>query len=346
MGNDGYVHWATQSAQGSANTADGQRVYVTDHGFTVADLTRTRRPAIGGKAFPEDAYKAGTSGGLTFSLEVPGENIGYLLYFLSGDVAVTDDTGPIGGAQTSGTGNVDTYTFKMVADDFTLPWFTSIVSTEDVIIGQLADCAMLSGRFMFNAGDSVQATFAAAGITPSWGTGPSTPDDDASPILVASNSNALFELADAAIEANQVAIDFANVAADVMEEMKIGSPYRRGITKLARACNVTIRRWTNEAAFKATYFGGGTAWSASPYTAKLEVRGASGTNIASSAPAEPYSLEFEAGEVAFLGCGAPQRAQSITFMEMTGSVVIPSAGEEFSFILGSAADVDYTAVPS
>lgn len=340
MSNAGYLNTSTQSGKGTPNIAGkGQEIYCTTVEPMVADMTQPRQPAIGRGAFPQDIYKAGTSGGIAAELEVPGKHIGYHLYYLSGAVAVTADTGPVNGAQVG----VDTYTFKMAAGDFTLPYFTTIVSTEDVILTQLSDCRAIGGRLTFGANAALTATLTVAGIIPAYATAPGTPVLDTSPILVCSNSNALFEIGDASVEANQVVVDLTNVPAPVGQEMKIASPYRRDISVLARACTVTVRRWTDATTYKNLYFGGSTTWSASPYSAKAEVRAASGSVIAGT---EPYSLEFEAAEVGFMGCRIPQRGQTLTLMEMVGVVVIPAAGEEFQFVLGSVSDVNYTAVPA
>ena len=232
MGNAGYIHWALQSAEGSANAADGQRIYATDTDFNVTDIQRQQRPTIGGSALLQGAYKAGTGGAGTFGLEVPGNHIGYLLYFLTGAVSVS--TGAPEATHT------DTHVFTMATDEFSLPWVTFIEDKDAVIKTQLVDCHVVGGRFVYAAGDSLQAMFTVNGITPDWGADPTTPVDDTTPIMVCSTSDALFEVNDVAIDAQQVIVDVTNIVPGLAEEMKIGSPYRRTITKLAR--DITIRK--------------------------------------------------------------------------------------------------------
>lgn len=337
MGATGYFRWAKQTAKGTGNTFAGQTIYCINTDVTVQDLTRQRRPHIGGTALPGEGYKAGTAVGGAFTVEVPGKHIGYLIYFLLGKVAVTADTGPVSGVQVG----VDTYTFTMDTDEFSIPYFTFEENKDDVIYTKGVDGRMLAGQFVFGAGDAVMATFAVSGITPSFGES-KTPTEDSSPILVASTTNALVEVEDVATDASQCIVDVGNIAASLAEEMKIGSPYRRDVTVNARAVGVTMRRWADATAWKALYFGGGTTWGASPYSAKVEVRAASGNIIAGT---EPYSLEFEAAEVMFVGARAPVQAQRITLMEMPGAVQVAS-GDDFSFVLGSVADVDFTLVPA
>ena len=334
MGNAGYFHWAAQSAKGTANTADGQQIYCTDTNFAPTDIVKARRPHIGGKAFTSGIYKAGTGVAGQIGLEVTGEHIGYLLYFLSGAVAVTDDTPEIG---------LDTYAFTMATDQFTLPWVTFIESKDDVIITQGVDGQVVGGRLVWTAGDSLTALFTLTGITPSFGTDPTSPTDDESDILVCSTSDAVLEINDVAFDAQQVVVDLVNVVPGLPQEMKIGSPYRKDVTKLARACSVTMRSWVDATFWKEVYFGGSTTWSSAPYQQKFEISGATGNDVPTFA--NPYSLKFTAGEVGFGPCNAPTAAQQITMVQTNGTVTIPSSGEEFQFDLVSVADVDYTAVP-
>lgn len=337
MGNAGYVHWAAQSAKGTANTADGQRIFCTDTDFNVTDLTRMQRPTIGGSALPQGAYKAGTGGAGTFGFEVPGEHIGYLLYFLCGAVSVSTGSPE--------TGVSDTHTFKMATDEFSLPWVTFIEDKEDIIKTQLADCAVVGGRFVFAAGDSLQSMFTVAGITPSFASDPTTPTDDTTDIMVCSiETDAYFKVNDAAVDAQQVIVDVTNIVPGLQEEMKIGSPYRRDISKMARNVTVTLRSWVDATWWKAVYFNTGTTWSAAVYQDDIAVKAATGTNM--SGAADPYSLEFKAAEVTFGPCRAPVTARRITMVETQGVATVPSAGEDFEFDLVVLTGTDYTAVPS
>lgn len=342
MSNAGQFYFAKQSGKGTPNASgNGHTMPVTDTNAVISDLTQPRAPTISGYAFPMSIYKAGTSGGVNIAAEVNGKHIGYLLYYLSGAVAVSSDTGPEGAEV-----GVDTYTFTMASGaDFTLPYVTTIVSTEDVIWSQMADQRAVTGRFIFGAGAALTMQYGMTGITPSFGADPTGTADAASPILTCSNSVALCEIADAAVEANQAIVTLVNNPAGMGEEMKIGSPYRRDVTILSRAGQVVLRRWVDATTWQAIYFGGGTTWSASPYEAKFEVRAASGESIIALGT-NHYSLEIEATTVGWLGCQAPQSAQRITMMEMPGSIVVPSAGEEFSFVLASLADVDFSATPA
>jgi hypothetical protein len=337
MGNAGYVHWAKQAAKGTANTADGQRVYVLDTDWNVTDLTRMQRPTIGAAALPQGAYKAGTGGGGVFNLEVCGENIGYLLYFLCGDVSVST-----GSPETAVT---DTHVFKMATDEFSLPWVTFIEDKDDAIKTQLADCVVVGAQFVFAAADSLQARFTVVGTTPSFATDPTTPDDDNSPILVNSIAAAAFEVNAAPVDAQQIIVDMTNIVPGLAEEMKIGSPFRRDISKLARDITLTIRNWVDATWWKEVYFGGGTAWSAAPYQDDMSIKAASGSVIP-GASTTPYSIQFDAAEATFGPCRAPVAARRITIVETTGVVGVPSAGEDFSFTLVTDDGFDFTTTPT
>lgn len=336
MGNAGYFHWALQSAKGTANTADGQQIFCTDTNFAPTDIIKARRPHIGGHAFTGDIYKAGTGIAGTIGLEVPGEHIGYLLYFLSGDVDKTADTPVVGLA---------THSFTMDAtDEFLLPWITFKESKDDVIITQGVDGVVIGGRFVWQAGDSLTAMFTVTGITPSFGTDPTSPADDDSEIMVCSTADALLEINDVAFDAQQVVVDLVNVVPGLQQEMKIGSPFRKDITKLARACTVTMRSWVDATFWKNIYFGGSTTWSAAPYKQKFEIQGASSSDIPTYA--YPYSLKFTAGEVGFGPCNAPAAAAQITLVQTQGTVVIPSSGDEFEFSLVTEGTPTFDTVPS
>lgn len=338
MGNAGYIHWAKQSAKGTENTADGQRIFATDTDFNVTDITRQQRPTIGGQALLQGAYKAGTGVAGTFGMEVPGVHIGYMLYFLCGAASVS--TGSPEATHT------DTHTFKMATDEFSLPWVTFKEDKDNVIKTTCVDGVVVGGRFVFAAGDSLQAMFTVNGITPDWASDPTTPVDDSTPIMVCSTSNAILEVDDSSVEAQQVIVDVTNIVPGLAEEMKIGSPFRRDITKLARDITITMRSWVDASWWQDVYFGGGTtAWSASPYQGKLEVSAATGALIPSAASA-PYSLEFEATEVTFGPCRAPAAARRITMVETTGVVGVPSAGDDFLFVLITEDGFTFTGTPS
>jgi len=337
MGNAGYVHWALQSAKGTPNTADGQRIFCTDTNFAPTDLMKARRPHIGGHAFVGDVYKSGTGVAGTFGLEVPGENIGYLLYFLSGKVTKTADTPVSGLAENEFTMD---YT-----DEFSLPWVTFIESKDDVLLTQGSDCVVVGGRFVWTAGDSLTAMFTASGITPAWPAAePTTPDDDDSEIMVCSTADAALEIESTSFPAQQVVVDLVNVVPGLQQEMQIGSPYRRDVTKLARQCSVTMRSWVDAAFWKDVYFGGSTTWSAAPYKAKFDITGASSSDIPTYA--YPYSLQFVSDEVGFGPCNAPAAAAQITMVQTQGTCTIPSSGDEFSFLLTTLGTLTFDTVPS
>lgn len=334
MSNNGYFHWALQSAKGTGNTADGQTIYCTSTDFNVTDMAAVRAPTIGGGAFPTGAYKSGTGGGGTINLEVTGDHIGYLLYFLGGAVAVTDDTPVVG---------VDTYTFEMATNEFALPWVTVIEDKDAAIKTQLVDANVVGMRLVFAAAGPLTAQFAAVGITPSFATDPTAPTDDDGPILVCSISDALFELDDVAEDASQVIVDFTNNVPGLAEELKIGSPYRRNITTFGRTCGITLRKWTDADHWKDLYFGGSTTWGAAPYQAKVEAKAATGGYITGTTP---WTLLFLANEVSFTGCRAPNVAQRLLLMETTGQVTFDGTNDAFNIVTEATADIDYTAVPS
>jgi len=335
MGNAGYFNFALQSAKGTANTADGQQIFCTDTNFAPTDIVKARRPHIGGRAFSSGIYKAGTGVAGQIGLEVTGEHIGYLLYFLSGAVDKTADTPVAGLAENS---------FTMATDEFALPWVTFKESKDDVLITQGTDGNVVGGRFVWTAGDSLTAMFTLTGITPSFGADPTTPVLDESDVMICSTSDAVLEIGDVAFDAQQVIVDLVNVVPGLPTEMKIGSPFRKDITKLARACTVTMRSWVDAAFWKEVYFGGSTTWSTAPYQEKFEISGATGNDIPTYA--YPYSLKFTAGEVGFGPCNAPTTAQQITMVQTNGSVTIPDSGDEFEFLLTTIGTLDFTTVPS
>jgi hypothetical protein len=222
---------------------------------------------------------------------------------------------------------------------------TFIEDKDDAIKTQLVDCVVVGARFVFAAADSLQARFTVVGITPSFASDPTTPDDDTSPILVNSVANAAFKVNDVDTDAQQVIVDMTNIVPGLAEEMKIGSPYRRDVSKLGRDITLTIRNWVDATWWKDVYFGGGTTWSASPYQDDMEVKAASGALI-SGASTTPYSLQFDAAEATFGPCRAPAAARRITIVETTGVVGVPSAGEDFSFTLITEDSLDFTTTPT
>ena len=335
MGNAGYINWALQSAKGTPNTADGQQVYCTDTNFAPTDIVKARRPHIGGHAFPSGIYKAGTGIAGQIGLEVTGEHIGYLLYFMSGAVTKTADTPEAGLAS---------HSFKMAADQFSLPWVTFKESKDDVIITQGVDGNVIGGRFVFTASDSLTAMFTLTGITPSFGADPTTPSTDESDVLVCSIDDASLQINSSDFEAQQVIVDFVNAVPQLPQEMKIGSAFRRDITKLARNCSITMRSWLDATFWKNVYFGGGTTWSSAPYVQDLVVSAATGNDIPTYA--NPYSLTFSADEVGFGPCNAPAAAQQITMVQTNATVTIPSSGDEFEFTLVTEGTPVFDTVPS
>lgn len=328
--NKGYLGFEKQTAKGTAATAGFKFIGCTAVDVQPENIAATAAPMIGGKAFPEDGYKSAHRAGGTYAFECRSDDIGWLLYYMSGACAVDTDN-PEAGA--------NTHTFYMASgDDFTIPWVTFIRSAGELIKDQLIDTKIATLRLAFAAGAPVVATFGViAREAANFSLSP-TVTLDSTPLLVTPDSNALAQIdydEDDVLEdvvTTGVIVDFANVMTN--NEFVIGSYKLNDVTLLSRAIGIT---WTgiieDDEMWRALYYGAidGTTWSTNPVLAACRVKAVSGQMI--GATDTQYSLQFDAGEAMWTVCRVPLASQSLIGFTATAAVTVPSSGEEFTFTL-------------
>lgn len=337
--NAGYLGFEKQTVKGTAATAGFKFLGCTMLDMQPENIAATAAPTIGGKAFPEDGYKAAHRAGGTFACEVRADDIGWLLYYMSGACDISADD-PVAGA--------NTHTFNMASgDDFTVPWVTFIRSAGEIIKDQLIDSKVATLRLAFAAGAPVVSTFGViARSAANFSLSPTVVVDD-KPLLVTPDANALAQIdydEDDTLEdvvTTGVIVDFANVLTN--NEFVIGSYQLNDVTLLSRAIGIT---WTgiieDDLMWRALYYGAvdGTTWSTDPVLAKCLVKAVSGQMITGSTQ---YSLQFECGEAMWTVQRVPLASQSLVGFTATAAVTVPSAGEEFTFTLVNDTAVAYSA---
>lgn len=336
--NAGYLGFEKQTAKGTAATAGFKFIGCTMVDAQPENIAATAAPVIGGKAFPEDGYKAAHRAGGTFAFEARADDIGWLLYYMAGACNYAADT-PVADAST--------HTFYMASgDDFTIPWVTFIRSAGDLIKDQLIDSKIATLRLAFAAGAPVIATFGViAREAANFALSPTVTLDN-KPLLVTPDANALAQIdydEDGTLEdviTTGVIVDFANVLTN--NEFVIGSYQLNDVTLLSRAVGIT---WTgiieDDAMWRAMYYGSttGTTWSTDPVLAKCLVKAVSGQVITGTTQ---YSLQFECGEAMWTVVRVPLASQSLIGFTATAAVTVPSSGEEFTFTLVNDTDAAYS----
>jgi hypothetical protein len=336
--NKGYLGFEKQTAMGTAATAGFKFIGCTMVDAQPENIAATAAPVIGGKAFPEDGYKAAHRAGGTFAFEARADDIGWLLYYMGGACGYSADT-PVADAST--------HTFYMAAgDDFTIPWVTFVRSAGDLIKDQLIDAKIATLRLAFAAGAPVVATFGViAREAANFSLSPTVTLDN-KPLLVTPDSNALAQIdydEDDTLEdvvTTGVIVDFANVLTN--NEFVIGSYRLNDVTLLSRAIGIT---WTgiieDDYMWRAMYYGAvdGTTWSTDPVLAKCLVKAVSGQFITGTTQ---YSLQFECGEAMWTVMRCPLASQSLIGFTATAAVTVPASGEEFTFTLVNDTDAAYS----
>jgi hypothetical protein len=337
----GWLGFNKQSAKGTKATTGFKWIGYTQIDMQPEDLAGVAAPVIGGKAFPEDGYKAGHRASGGFAHEVRPTAVGNLLYYLSGNAAVSNDDPEVG---------AETHTFTMAAgDDFSLPWVTFIRSAGGVIKDEFVDCKIGGLRLVFAAGAPITAQWSVIGCTTAPFTGSEgTVVLDAGPLLVTPIAAALAQIdydEDATLEdviTTSVMIDFGNMLTN--NEFVIANPGLHDVTLLGRNIGVT---WTgliqDDDLWNAMHYGSptGTEWSADPLLAKLRVKAVSGQMI--GVTDTPYSLQFDCGEAMWTVTRVPLAARSLIAFTATAIVTVPAAGEEFTFTLVNAQAAEYDA---
>lgn len=326
----GSFGFGCQAAKGTAATSSLQFIPASRVGMVPTQIVNMTPPEIGGGLVLKEAYKAGVyvTGDAMFT--VRPDDIGWLLYALCGAVNTTADTPEAG---------MHTHVFKMATDQSSLPWLTVLKNVSDVLTEQYLDCRVAGATFQITAGGAMTVSFRFVGMTPSIISNP-TETFDATPILIGCEGVAQIDLGSGLedVKATGVTVELNNGLTE--DEWIIGSRYLDDITCLARRLSVTWNtKLVSDALYKKVYYGGSTTFSAEVFSGDIQVAAKSGANAPSLA--NPYSLTIDIGEMAWQAMPIPLDGNSLVVMTLSGQMVVPSAGDEYSITLVNET-ADYT----
>lgn len=321
-GSQGFVGIATQGPTlTNMNTApaDGAYEYIEAMAapFRVNDVTRTRRPTIGAKPLPRNAYKVGTSVQAAIGFEATTNIAGKMLTMLMGhaDAPVED-------------GEVHTHIVRMAeANQYQIPYFALRRGVGTQILETALGCKIGRGVMNFAAGDALQMSFDIQGRVPSFDAAPpGTITYDESPILTVvggdleiETASGVFTGASGGVISLGASIEWGNMLTGP-DRYRIGSPYVIDWTLLDRVATVTLQMELNDdALYKKVYYAGGTVWDPTPWIGGFWVKAVSAeTPLATAgAVATPHSIKATANTLNFqamLVANEPQRVVEATLV--------------------------------
>lgn len=331
-GTQGFIGFQKQSAKG-ATTTTLKYIRATAINLNPDELIDTAAPSIGSTSpFPQEGFKAGYRVGGDFGFEARGDAIGTLLAGLAGE---DDQTG----------NGVKIHTFTMKADKFDLPWMCFVKNTGDVLGEEFSDAKIATLRFTVTTQRPAACTVGIVGSAMEVVTlADYTEDYDVSPLLMSFGGWVKVDYKDNAsmetLKAESADIVFTNQLTN--DEWVIGAQTLDDITLLARTVGLTIRtKFVDDELYKYLVYGGGTTWGTTPMAGEAQVKVASSANI--DGEAEPYSLIFNFGKIMFTGMPIPLAPQGLIRMDLTGQLVLPAAGDEFSIVLSNNVEGEYDA---
>lgn len=321
-GSQGFVGIATQGptlTNMSEAPLDAAYTYIEAMAapFRVNDVTRTRRPTIGAKPLPRNAYKVGTSVQSAIGFEATADVAGKMLTMLMGhaDAPAVD-------------GDVNSHLIRMAAaNQYQIPYFALRRGVGTQILETALGCKIGRGVMNFAAGDALQMSFDIQGRVPGFdAAAPATINYDASPILTVVGGDLEIETADGVFTGASggvislgASIEWVNMLTGP-DRYRIGSPYVIDWTLLDRAASITLQMELNDdALYKKVYYAGGTVWDPTPWIGGFWVQAVSAeTPLATAgAVATPYSLKASANSLHFqamLVANEPQRVVEATLV--------------------------------
>lgn len=313
-----------QSAKGTAKTAGYNWMKAHEVSLAIIQDVRALDPEIGGSLLRDTAFKAGVRVGGGARLTPRADDLGWLLYALTGSVATT-----------SGSGTSYFHEFTMASDESSIPWASLRKSVSETWGETYRDCKLASARINIPAAGALTMDTGWLGIypelldsNPSWSESYST-----EPIFITCEGRT--ELPDGTeINATAVTIDFANDISDD-EERIVGSYYLDDPLVLGRMCTITwVHKIVDADLYQQIYMGGttGTTWSSDPYITSVDLAIFSDSATDCGGSGDPYKLQFTAPSVLWAMDPVALRGNDIIIVRLTGSVLYSSSGS-FEFEL-------------
>lgn len=328
-------------AKDGAN-ASWHRVRALATDMSILDDTRIGPGEIGGIVTPTMPYKAGYSvaGGMTVMPRLK-ETFGWYLLAALGEDAVTtgkdiDDTSVVGL-------NKHVMSFKTTDSAF-VPYvsFRKLIPnpTAGDILGEIyKNCKILGLTMDFPGEGPLQFRIDAAGLdftlaeNPSWTWAAAYEDWQSVPISCVTGGTVKatpLGASEQTLDVVSASVSLVNAPLDFRQEKKFGSPLLDGITVVNRAVTFDmIVKWNNPNLYQEMLTGAaaGTAWTASPFVAKVEITALTSKLIGTAPLNVPWKVRVSCPEVnlAQVGGVALVASQSL-MMRLRGTAIEPGSG--------------------
>lgn len=303
------------------------------------ELAQTAEPEVGGQPLPDAAYKVGVFTREQIDLYMRLEDdIGWLLYALTGAVSTTADTPESG---------MHTHTFRMDPTStltmLTLKWLSTRRIIGQPAIGHNFGMQVVDNRIeamMFNLAaaaaltcrmNMLGRTHTLSDDPSAWTWAASSPEGFDS-VPISANTNSHFKVPDfsaSALPTQQVQIQFGNVLTQPTQEFIIGSPYMDDIAALYRNIGLNwTYKWYDEDLYLYMVANGGTGtsidWSAIVPSGSFEAKISTPQNV--SGMSNPYSITFAAPEV-FWFPTAPPSLSGLNLIQLPVSGIVAATDD-------------------
>lgn len=341
----GIVSFGPQIGLGSL-AASWFKHRVTQIDLAPNDDTRLGVPEVGGIPVPTFPYKAGVlvSGGMTLQPRLESV-FGWILYGALGKC----DTATVGE-----TGTPYDHVFRFKSDPANVPYVSvrkmipKKNGASDTDLGEIfKDCKITSLAMTFpndapitSRVDLLGREFAFDHAPDQW-TYVNATFEDYESIPVGCETNGYLKLLDfnngAELPVVAATVTFQNIPLDIRQERVFGSPFLEDITIVMRQLTFDVLVKWNDPKLYATILTGsvtGTAWTAQPYTGRLEVFVNSPSAIGGGVISSHYSLKIEASECMFaMTEGITLAGNQAVMARFTGTALAPGSGDYCRFTL-------------